>query len=103
MESNRTHFVISRKKYGSKLIPRGSILCDWLGRVQPIEILVKLVFHLFDPVKFYLSLRDFGKKSKERFHGDMTWLVPVAYTLHVFLPGTLCAGAWYLRRIPPTP
>ena len=29
--------------------------------------------------------------------GDMTWPVPVAYTLHVSLPGALCAGAWYLR------
>ena len=35
--------------------------------------------------------------------GDMTWPVPVAYTLHVFLPGALCAGTWCLRRTPPIP
>ena len=40
--------------------------CDWLGRIEPVEIPVKLVFHLLDPVKFDLSLRDFGIYMSEK-------------------------------------
>jgi hypothetical protein len=31
-----------------------------LDRIEPVEILVELVFHFLDPVEFNLSLRDFG-------------------------------------------
>ncbi len=32
----------------------------WLGRIEPVEIPVKLVFYLLAPGKFDLSFRNFG-------------------------------------------
>jgi hypothetical protein len=45
--------LIRRRHRGQNSVVR-------LGRVQSVEIPVKLIFYLLDPVKFDPSLRDFG-------------------------------------------
>jgi hypothetical protein len=44
--------------YGRAIAARIPALA--LRRIEPVEILVKLVFHLLNTVKFDLSFRDFG-------------------------------------------